>query len=84
MLSNTTGSIPENKISQTIVPAHLKQETQSSSIIENQRLAKISSAILLITIACCCCYHFRVFTDSAYCEHWFECHCIIGCCPLSS
>ena len=50
-LSNTTGHIQENNISQTIVPAHFIQETRSSSIIENERLAKISSAILLITIA---------------------------------
>ena len=50
-LSNTTGYIQENNISQTTVPAHFIQETRSSSIIENKRLAKISSAILLITIA---------------------------------
>ena len=51
ILSNTTGNFQENNISQTTVPAHFMQETKSSSIIENPRLAKISSAILLITIA---------------------------------
>ena len=51
LLPNTTGYIQENIISQITVPAHSIQETRSSSIIENERLAKISSAILLITIA---------------------------------
>lgn len=50
-LSNTAGYIQENNISQTIVPADFKQEMRSSSIIENPRLAKISSTILLLTIA---------------------------------
>ena len=44
-LSNTTGYI------QTTVPAHFIQETRSSSIIENEHLAKILSVIILITIA---------------------------------
>ena len=43
-LSNTTGYI------QTTVPADFIQETGSSSIIENEHLAKTSSVILLITI----------------------------------
>jgi len=50
-LSNIAGFIQENNISKTTVPSHFKQEVRSASIIENPRLAKISSAILLLTIA---------------------------------
>jgi Na+/H+ antiporter NhaD/arsenite permease-like protein len=50
-LSNTTEYFHENNVSQATVPDHFKQEMKSSPIIENPRLAKVSSAILLITIA---------------------------------